>query len=57
MFAADAEIRIISEPGETPVICQLATVVPVAMLAIVTVAGDAENRPFCELNVTVRLEN
>ena len=30
---------------------------PVATLAIVTVDGDAEIRPFCELSVTDRLEN
>jgi len=44
-------------PDETPVICQVAVAVLVAMLVIVTVDGDTENRPFCELNVTDKVEN
>ena len=56
LLVADADIWITSEPAETPVICQEATAV-VATLAIVTVDGDAENRPFCELIVTDKLEN
>ena len=54
---AEADIWITSEPADTPVICQETTVVPVATLATVTVDGDAEILPFCELNVTDKLEN
>ena len=57
LFVADADIWIRSEPAETPVICQVTIVVPVAILATVTVDGDDENRPFCELSVTDRLDN
>ena len=57
LFTAEADIEMTSAPDETPVICQDAVTVLVATLVIVTVDGDTENRPFCELSVTDKVEN
>jgi hypothetical protein len=51
-----AVIKSESVPDETPVICQVAVLVPLGKLPTLKLGALTEKWPFCELSVTVALD-